>query len=78
MERVTENLLRQQMELQSQQQKFLEQILNQMSGQRVEQPEPRVLNVGLLNEFIDERVENDGATRGTTLVARSGTSVIGT
>jgi len=36
MDRVSENLLRHQMELQSQQQRFLQQMLNQMASQRVE------------------------------------------
>jgi len=70
MERITENLLRQQMELQSQQQRFLEQLVNQMSGQRMEQSEPRMLYVGTLDE-------DGGPSGGATPVARSGSSANG-
>jgi len=43
-----------------------------MSGQRVGQPDPLVLNAGPLNGFNDEQVENDDAIQDTTPIARLG------
>jgi len=57
-ERFSETLQRQQMELQAQQQRFVEQLTNQLMGQRVEQPEPLVLNVEPLIDVAETQFEN--------------------
>jgi len=77
MERFTENLLRQQLELQAQQQRFMQQLSSQLIGQRMEQSEPLVLNVEPLIGVDNRHRENAVVIEGGITDSRSQVSANG-
>jgi len=71
MEQFSESLLRQQLEMQAQQQRFMQQLRSHLIGQREEHPEPLVLNMEPLIDVDERQIESAANLEGDTPGSRS-------